>query len=176
GLATEADVLLLDGPLSNLAAKLRQVLRLELKALLRSVGTTTIVVTHDQEEAVTLSERVVIVNHGRIDQEGSPDEVYGRPRSRFVAEFMGRTNWFSGRLIQATGPGLWRFESDRKASFVVVQNTGREALPVEVAVRPERMSLQTKPAGDSRDVLNRLGGRIEVGEYLGADLHHWVRL
>src|SRR5262249_36612907 len=176
GLATEADVLLLDEPLSNLDAKLRQMLRLELKALLRSVGTTTIVVTHDQEEAVTLSEHVVIVNRGRIEQEGSPDEVYERPRSRFVAEFMGRTNWFSGRLIRSAGPRLWRFESDRQAAFLVVPDTGCDALPVEVAVRPERMSLQARRAGDVEDGLNRLGGRVEVGEYLGADLHHWVRL
>jgi ABC-type Fe3+/spermidine/putrescine transport system ATPase subunit len=175
-LATEPEVLLLDEPLSNLDAKLRQVLRLELKALLRSVGTTTIVVTHDQEEAVTLSEHVIVVNRGRIEQEGPPDEVYGRPRNRFVAEFMGRTNWFRGRLTRAAGPGLWGFESDGKASFLVAQNAGPEALPVEVAVRPERMSLSPKPFGDTAESLNLLAGRIEVGEYLGADLHHWVRL
>jgi putative spermidine/putrescine transport system ATP-binding protein/putrescine transport system ATP-binding protein len=175
-LATEPEVLLLDEPLSNLDAKLRQELRLELKALLRSVGTTTIVVTHDQEEAITLSEHVIIVNRGRIEQEGPPDEVYGRPRNRFVAEFMGRTNWFGGRLTRAAGPGLWWFESEAKTPFMVAQNAGREGLAVQVAVRPERMGVQSEGGGDAGEGLNRLAGRIAVGEYLGADLHHWVRL
>src|SRR5581483_8676099 len=169
-LATEPEVLLLDEPLSNLDAKLRQELRLELKALLRSVGTTTIVVTHDQEEAITLSEHVIIVNRGRTEQAGPPDEVYERPRNRFVAEFMGRTNWFSGRLTRAAGPGLWWFESEGKTPFMVAPDAGREGLTVQVAVRPERMGVQ--PAGEATPGtgLNHLAGRIAVGEYLGAEL------
>jgi hypothetical protein len=124
-LATEPDVLLLDEPLSNLDAKLRQELRLELKALLRSVGTTTIVVIHDQEEAITLSEHVIIVNRGRIEQQGPPDEVYGRPRNRFVAEFIGRTTG-TGRLTQTAGPGLWCFESEgRRSSPSLTTGDGR---------------------------------------------------
>jgi ABC-type Fe3+/spermidine/putrescine transport system ATPase subunit len=175
-LATEPDVLLLDEPLSNLDAKLRQELRLELKALLRAVGTTTIVVTHDQEEAITLSEHVIIVNRGRLEQRGSPAEVYGRPRNRFVAEFMGRTNWFAGRLVQAVGPGLWRFESEGKAVFTVAHESGRDGLAVEVAVRPERMRVARDEGHPPTGLDNRLDGRIAVVEYLGADLHHWVRL
>ena len=150
-LAIEPDVLLLDEPLSNLDAKLRQELRLELKALLRSVGTTTIVVTHDQEEAITLSEHVIIVNRGRIEQEGPPDDVYGRPRNRFVAEFMGRTNWFAGRLAEAIGPGLWQFESTGKTTFTVAHEGGRAGLAVDVAVRPERITVERGPAsGETR--------------------------
>ncbi|PYM56726.1 MAG: ABC transporter ATP-binding protein [Candidatus Rokuibacteriota bacterium] len=175
-LAIEPDVLLLDEPLSNLDAKLRQELRLELKALLGSVRTTTIVVTHDQEEAITLSEHVIIVNRGRIEQQGAPGDVYGRPRNRFVAEFMGRTNWFTGRLTQATGPGRWRFESEAKAVFTVAHDAGREGLAVDVAVRPERMGVERDAANGAASADNRLSGRITVGEYLGADLHHWVRL
>jgi ABC-type Fe3+/spermidine/putrescine transport system ATPase subunit len=175
-LATEPELLLLDEPLSNLDAKLRQELRLELKALLRSVGTTTIVVTHDQEEAITLSEHVIIVNRGRIEQQGSPGEVYGQPRNRFVAEFMGRTNWFTGQLTQAAGPGLWRFESGGKTVFTVAHDAGREGLAVDVAVRPERITVERASSGDATGSDNRLTGEVSIVEYLGADLHHWVRL
>ncbi len=175
-LATAPDVLLLDEPLSNLDAKLRQELRLELKALLRSVGTTTIVVTHDQEEAITLSDHVIIVNRGRIEQQGSPAEIYGRPQNRFVAEFMGRTNWFAGRLTHPAGPGLWRFESDSKAAFTVAYDGGREGLTVDVAVRPERMAVERDVAAGADVTPNRLPGRIAVVEYLGSDLHHWIEL
>ena len=175
-LAIEPDVLLLDEPLSNLDAKLRQELRLELKALLRSVGTTTIVVTHDQEEAITLSEHVIIVNRGRIEQEGPPEDVYGRPQNRFVAEFMGRTNWFAGRLAEAIGPGLWQFESTGKTTFTVAHEGGRTGLAVDVAVRPERITVERGPARGEIQGVNRLAGEIAIVEYLGADLHHWVRL
>jgi ABC-type Fe3+/spermidine/putrescine transport system ATPase subunit len=175
-LATEPDVLLLDEPLSNLDAKLRQALRLELKALLRSVGTTTLVVTHDQEEAITLSEHVVIVNRGRIEQQGPPSEVYGRPRNRFVAEFMGRTNWFTGRLTERLGPGLWRFATDGKTIFAVTYDQGQEGLAVDVAVRPERIAVERGPLGSERRGDNHLTGEVAIVEYLGADLHHWVRL
>jgi ABC-type Fe3+/spermidine/putrescine transport system ATPase subunit len=175
-LATEPDVLLLDEPLSNLDAKLRQELRLELKALLRSVGTTTIVVTHDQEEAITLSEHVIIVNRGRIEQEGPPDEVYGRPRNRFVAEFMGRTNWFSGRLTEAVGPGLWRFESEGKTVFTVADDGGLEGRVVDVAVRPERITVERARSDREIEGDNRLTGEVAIVEYLGADLHYWIRL
>jgi ABC-type Fe3+/spermidine/putrescine transport system ATPase subunit len=175
-LAIEPDVLLLDEPLSNLDAKLRQELRLELKTLLRSVGTTTIVVTHDQEEAITLSEHVIIVNRGRIEQQGPPGEVYGRPRNRFVAEFMGRTNWFTGRLTEAVGPGLWRFESDGKTVFTVAHDGGRADLAVDVAVRPERITVERVSSHGEAGSDNRLTGEVTIVEYLGADLHHWVRL
>ena len=175
-LATEPDVLLLDEPLSNLDAKLRQELRLELKALLRSVGTTTIIVTHDQEEAITLSEHVIVVNQGRIEQEGPPDEIYGQPRNRFVAEFMGRANWFSGRLTQTIGRGRWLFESEAKTVFTVAHDAGREGLAVDVAVRPERITVERMPTSGEKHGENRLRGEVMVVEYLGADLHHWVRL
>jgi ABC-type Fe3+/spermidine/putrescine transport system ATPase subunit len=175
-LATRPDILLLDEPLSNLDAKLRQELRMELKALLTSLGTSTIVVTHDQEEAITLSEHVIIVNRGRIEQQGSPAEVYGRPRNRFVAEFMGRTNWFTGRLVQAAGPGAWRFQGESKATFTVAHEAGREGVAVDVAVRPERMTMARAAAGPAAGRGNQLTGHIAGVEYLGSDLHHWVRL
>jgi ABC-type Fe3+/spermidine/putrescine transport system ATPase subunit len=92
----EPDVLLLDEPLAALDPKLRQQMRLELKAMQRRVGITFLLVTHDQEEALSLSDRVAVMNGGRIEQIGTPEEVYLRPRTRFVAGFLGEMNWIDG--------------------------------------------------------------------------------
>jgi ABC-type Fe3+/spermidine/putrescine transport system ATPase subunit len=95
-LVLEPDVLLLDEPLAALDPKLRQQMRLELKAIERRVGVTFLLVTHDQEEALSLSDRVAVMNSGRIEQIGTPEEVYLRPRTRFVATFLGEINWIDG--------------------------------------------------------------------------------
>ncbi len=95
-LVLEPDVLLLDEPLAALDPKLRQQMRLELKAMQRRVGITFLLVTHDQEEALSLSDRLAVMSAGRIEQTGSPEEVYLRPRTRFVAGFLGEVNWFGG--------------------------------------------------------------------------------
>jgi spermidine/putrescine transport system ATP-binding protein len=95
-LVLEPDVLLLDEPLAALDPKLRQQMRLELKAIERRVGITFLLVTHDQEEALSLSDRVAVMNGGRIEQIGTPEEVYVRPRTRFVAGFLGEMNWIDG--------------------------------------------------------------------------------
>ena len=87
----EPDVLLLDEPLSNLDAKLRDYMRFELRVMQKRVGTTTIYVTHDQEEALTLSDRLIVMNEGNIEQIGTPLDVYLSPASRFVADFIGKT-------------------------------------------------------------------------------------
>jgi ABC-type Fe3+/spermidine/putrescine transport system ATPase subunit len=95
-LVLEPDVLLLDEPLAALDPKLRQQMRLELKAIERRVGITFLLVTHDQEEALSLSDRLAVMNRGAIEQIGSPEEVYLRPRTRFVAGFLGEVNWIGG--------------------------------------------------------------------------------
>jgi len=102
-LAIRPEVMLLDEPLSALDAKLRQELRVELKAILSAVNTTTIVVTHDQVEAMSLAERVIVMNRGKIIQQGTPTEIYANPQNKFVAEFIGRSNWFRGRLGRQGG-------------------------------------------------------------------------
>jgi ABC-type Fe3+/spermidine/putrescine transport system ATPase subunit len=93
-----------------------------------------------------------------------------------VAEFMGRTNWFTGRLTEAVGPGLWRFESDGKTVFTVAHDGGRADLAVDVAVRPERITVERVSSHGEAGSDNRLTGEVTIVEYLGADLHHWVRL
>jgi spermidine/putrescine transport system ATP-binding protein len=95
-LVLEPDVLLLDEPLAALDPKLRQQMRLELKAIARRVGITFLLVTHDQEEALSLSDQLAVMNAGRIEQSGTPEEVYLRPRTRFVAGFLGQVNWIGG--------------------------------------------------------------------------------
>ena len=92
-LIMEPKVLLMDEPLSNLDAKLREQMRTEIRRIQKRLGITSVYVTHDQVEAMTLSDQVVVMNQGRIDQIGPPDEIYRRPRTRFVADFIGRANF-----------------------------------------------------------------------------------
>src|SRR5207245_2352116 len=99
----EPKVLLLDEPLSNLDAKLRKEMQLELRALQRRLGITAVYVTHDQEEALTLSDRVAVMNDGRIAQCAEPSEIYRSPANRFVAEFIGRVNLLPGRIAPDDG-------------------------------------------------------------------------
>ena len=102
-IAFSPSVLLFDEPLSNLDAKLRAEMRVELRELQRRLDITSVYVTHDQEEALAISDRVIVMNGGRIEQIGTPEEIYNRPRSRFVADFVGSTNIISGRLLDARG-------------------------------------------------------------------------
>jgi ABC-type spermidine/putrescine transport systems, ATPase components len=118
-LATGPKLVLLDEPLSALDAKLREELRLELKQILTSVGSTTIVVTHDQDEAMSLADRIIIMNRGRIEQQGTPDEIYMRPRTAFVAAFIGRTNWFHGSIEGEPGSAFARLMTDAGTSLAV---------------------------------------------------------
>ncbi len=109
-IAFSPNVLLFDEPLSNLDAKLRAEMRVELRELQRRLDITALYVTHDQEEALAISDRVIVMNHGRIEQIGSPEQVYNRPRSRFVADFVGAANLIQGQLrgpIHADGRALF---------------------------------------------------------------------
>src|SRR5437868_6767124 len=107
-LVIEPDVLLLDEPLSNLDAKLRAEVRVEIRELQRKLGLTTIMVTHDQEEAMTMADRLVVMSHGKVQQIGSQRDLYEHPVNTFVAGFVGRTNFLRGRV---ESPGLFRSES-----------------------------------------------------------------
>ena len=101
----EPQLLLLDEPLSNLDAKLREHMRFELKRLQRELGITTVYVTHDQSEALALSHEIAVMNEGRIQQIGSPRDIYERPRSQFVADFVGTTNFLDGTVVAADRDG-----------------------------------------------------------------------
>ncbi len=138
-LAPDPNVLLLDEPLSALDAKLRQQMQIELKTIQRTTGKTFIFVTHDQEEALTMSDVIVVMNKGRIEQMGGPNELYSRPRSRFVANFIGQSNFLEGKLLSHDGTTA---AIDWNGSIIHADLNGTK-LPVgsgaTVALRPEAL-------------------------------------
>ncbi len=165
-LATRPGLILLDEPLSALDAKLRQELRAELKQVLAAVGSTAIVVTHDQEEAMSLGERVLVMNRGRIVQSGPPGEVYRRPRSRFVADFLGRANWFHGLLGETRG-GTAQFTSRCGLELVVDSPEPYASGPAELCIRPESIDLLADGVETGKDQ-NRVAGKVLDIALLGA--------
>lgn len=166
-LAIRPDVLLLDEPLSNLDAKLRQEVRVEIRELQRQLGLTTVMVTHDQEEALTMADRLVVMNEGSVCQVGSQRDLYERPADRFVAGFVGRSTFLDG-TVEAPG----RFRSD---GGLVLACAGGVPGRAVLSLRPERIEIA--PAdGQLGGLDNRLPGTVEFVSYLGAltDVH--VRL
>jgi ABC-type Fe3+/spermidine/putrescine transport system ATPase subunit len=146
-LAISPKLLLLDEPLSNLDAKLREALRVELRDILRAVGTTTLVVTHDQTEAIGLADRIALMNKGRIVQIGTAREIYEEPATRFVAEFIGQSIWFSGHLTQ--GPDRAAFVTDD--GIVLPVNPPASMGPdVGLSIRPEHIHLTARPTDTGR--------------------------
>ncbi|MFE1599220.1 ABC transporter ATP-binding protein [Methylobacterium sp. ID0610] len=152
-LVTNPSVLLLDEPLGALDKNLRERMQFELREIQRRLGITSIIVTHDQEEALTMSDRVAVMAEGRIVQVGAPTEVYERPRTRFVSEFLGTANIFSGTIADRAGPRDFTVTLDLdQAPRSRVQSeeplsAGRRVL---LAVRPERLRIGPPEAGEIR--------------------------
>ncbi|MBM3583601.1 MAG: ABC transporter ATP-binding protein [Alphaproteobacteria bacterium] len=166
-LVTRPRVLLLDEPLGALDRRLRQEMQIELKQIQREVGITAIFVTHDQEEALTLADRVAVINEGRLVQVGMPGEVYERPATRFVAGFLGDANLFEGRVAGgrvAVGGGAIATEDALPT----------EGAPAILAVRPEKVVLAADAAGLDADLVNRLEGRIVQAVYAGSAITYIV--
>jgi iron(III) transport system ATP-binding protein len=149
-LVMEPPLLLLDEPLSNLDAKLRERMRFELKRLQRELGITTVYVTHDQSEALALSHAIAVMNGGRIEQLGSPREVYERPRNQFVADFVGTTNFIKGEVSAPDAAGFYRIRSEigeLRARGVDSLKPGEE---VVLSIRPEDIELsETRHEGEN---------------------------
>jgi putative spermidine/putrescine transport system ATP-binding protein len=155
------DVLLLDEPLSNLDAKLRQEVRVEIRDLQRSLGITTVMVTHDQEEALTMADRLVVMSEGTVRQIGTQRDLYERPTDSFVAGFVGRSSFIQGEIDPANGfrsQGGLQIRCDRRASG-----------PAVLALRPERVTVAKEPL----DLDNDFTGKVEFVSYLGGliDIH-----
>jgi putative spermidine/putrescine transport system ATP-binding protein len=159
-------VFLLDEPLSNLDAKLRHEVRIEIRQLQQRLGLTTIFVTHDQEEALTLADRLVLMNKGTIQQIGSPEDLYSRPANLFVADFIGRANVIRGRL---ESPGSFASAGGMAVRCPTNVAGGTHAALV---LRPERIALSPAPVTGSG---NAIAGRIERLTYLGALTEYLVR-
>jgi spermidine/putrescine ABC transporter ATP-binding subunit len=169
-------VLLLDEPLSNLDAKLRQEMRLEIRQLQQHLQITTVFVTHDQEEALTMSDRVVVMNRGRVEQVGSPRAIYREPRTRFVAEFIGEGNFFEGRIGATTGAGT-AFVTRGGLAFTVAGAGGcQEGDPATASLRAEAVWLLPTDEAATAGFANRAAGVLEEIAYLGAHTTYRVRL
>ncbi|MDH4172048.1 MAG: ABC transporter ATP-binding protein [Acidimicrobiia bacterium] len=167
-LVNSPKVLLLDEPLGALDLKLRQAMQLELKALQREVGITFVFVTHDQEEALTMSDRIGVMHEGRLLQVGSPENIYERPANRFVADFIGQTNLLEGTVEDETTVCL------TNGVRIPAASSFAPGTAVAVSLRPERAQLDTlgqAPAG--RPSVN---GRLEQVTYLGNALVQSVAL
>jgi putative spermidine/putrescine transport system ATP-binding protein len=165
-LVIEPSLLLLDEPLSNLDAKLREELRDELKRLHQEIGVTTIFVTHDQEEALSLSDRIVVLNHGRVEQIGTPLEIYNRPASEFVHTFIGKTNRMEGEVIGQDGDLLTiKTTGGLLVQAVKPQRPFAPKDKVTVFVRPERIRLSD---GASCEGFNQASGQLLLTSFLGA--------
>jgi ABC-type Fe3+/spermidine/putrescine transport system ATPase subunit len=170
----EPQVLLLDEPLGALDKKLRETMQVELKSLQRQVGITTIFVTHDQEEALTMSDRIAVMHQGRLQQVGSPQDIYERPLNRFVADFVGTCSFLRGRVAgHQDGCAVINLDDGSRmpalASAASVPTT--EGAEVTVALRPEKISVEaagTEGAGGLRAVLENL-------VYVGTAIHLHMR-
>ena len=164
-LAAEPDVLLLDEPLSNLDAQLRLHMREELLELVKSTGMTAIYVTHDQKEALSMADRIAVMNAGRIVQIGRPEELYNRPTNRFIAEFLGEANIVAGRVGQ-TDPVV---QINTPAGALLAHHCGLTVgQNVHCCLRPERISLDTTEPSFSSDNLAATFDATVLGSvYLG---------
>jgi spermidine/putrescine ABC transporter ATP-binding subunit len=148
-LATEPSILLLDEPLGALDKNLRERMQFELRDIQHRLGITSILVTHDQEEALTMSDRVAVMAHGEVVQVGRPTEVYDRPRTRFVSEFLGTANIFTAIVQAAADAGAWRVRIECQPGAEALVATDMPLQPgqsVTLAVRPEQLMLG--PAAD----------------------------
>jgi len=163
----EPDVLLLDEPLSALDANLREEMRTELKIIQREVGITTIFVTHDQDEALAMSDRIVVMNKGLIEQVGTPEEVYRRPESRFVASFLGQSNLLPGQVTgMAEGLATLRLENGQDLTAAAPASL-KPAASVTAIIRAQKVVLGPAERGGPR-------GRIISTSYLGGSAAYFV--
>ena len=167
-LVTNPSVLLLDEPLGALDKNLRENMQFELRRIQQTLGITTILVTHDQEEALTLSDRVVVMNEGRILQVGTPNDVYEYPRTRFVSEFLGTSNLFEGHIEGRNGESIRTFTvrfGDRATVLRVTAGDDVDEGPAMMAVRPEKIT-PTEHRPDQGNVLEgEVLGHVFRGSY-----------
>ncbi|MGJ4995614.1 ABC transporter ATP-binding protein [Bradyrhizobium sp. HKCCYLR20261] len=166
-------VLLCDEPLGALDKKLRQQMQFELKQLQKNLGVTLVFVTHDQEEALAMSDRIAVMNAGRVEQIGTPVEIYDQPRTRFVADFIGDTNVFRGQRVTVDGgPGI-------AVGNGLVLPLPRSVTPVDgdvlsVALRPEKITVSPADQADAKSVSAR--GTVESSNFLGGAVLYRVVL
>jgi ABC-type Fe3+/spermidine/putrescine transport system ATPase subunit len=162
----EPSILLLDEPLSNLDAVLRKRMRLDLREIQQRLGITTIFVTHDQDEAFEMSDRVILMNNGGIEQSGPPEEMYDKPESQFAAEFIGEANLVEARVV-AIEPGALKV---KVAEAIFTAPAGKMAVSegdlVTVMVRPERIEVSKTPVNGGNTLQGKVTGRVFSGDQI----------
>ena len=172
-LVNRPTVLLLDEPLGALDLKLRKEMQVELKELQQHVGITFVYVTHDQEEALTMSDRIGVMYDGRVLQEGAPREIYERPASRFVADFIGLTNFLDGEVVELKDNLVLVKTRDTVMVWCESQGAPTVGSAVTVAVRPEKIEMSDRPPTAP---LNSWRGQVLAGTFLGEQTEYVVRL
>jgi iron(III) transport system ATP-binding protein len=170
-------VLLLDEPLSNLDAKLREKMRFEIKSLVRRMGLTSVYVTHDQAEAMVISDRIVVMDSGNVVQIGAPEEIYKKPANRFVADFIGTMNFIPGEVVhvhQETGTVFVRTEFSEKMLCKMSDNMAiTPGAKVHASIRPEDVEVFMEPPKDKGNLFK---GTIVHKAYLGNFLNFFVNV
>ncbi len=174
----QPDVLLLDEPLSNLDYKLRMAMRSEVRRIQRNTGITTMFVTHDQGEALTMSDRVVILSRGRVMQIGKPTEIYERPVNKFVADFIGEANFFEGKVV-ALNPSEVGVSVGPLVLHVALggEEAPRVGQSASVSVRPEKIRVHRGGGGPKNgNGMNVYNATIQEYDYLGSVVRYYLRL
>ena len=164
-LVTRPRVLLLDEPFAALDKQLREQLQIEVRNIQQQVGITTVFVTHDQHEALAMSDKVAVLNHGHLEQYASPQQIYDEPATRFVAGFVGRNNFFDGTLAESRGHECRVTLANGSTLWLACHTAPATGSRIQFSVRPERMRVARSPASPAE--LNTLAGRVSHAVYLG---------
>ena len=168
-LAITPDVLLMDEPLCNLDAKLRVEMRTVIKEIQNSVGITTVYVTHDQEEAMAVSDRIAVMNHGDIQQIGTPKVLYQRPANLFVATFIGHTNVLDGKLVVKDGKAYLQLANGYEVLMNTIEDSEIKEQDVKVSIRPEELVV-------NKDNQEGLKAIVDDAVFLGLNTHYFAHL
>jgi spermidine/putrescine ABC transporter ATP-binding subunit len=172
----EPDVLLMDEPLSALDENLREEMRREIDNLQQLLGVTTVFVTHDQREALSMSDKILVMNDGLKQQEGSPEEVYNFPANHFVADFLGHSNFFKGVVSGKTGDMVTLQLQDGNTFRVIHPGNWEKDDPVELVVRAQNFKVTPKDAPPPEADMNSFNGTIKDRSYMGGEVSYFVEL
>jgi ABC-type Fe3+/spermidine/putrescine transport system ATPase subunit len=172
----EPDVLLMDEPLSALDENLREEMRREIDNLQKLIGVTTIFVTHDQREALSMSDKIVVMKDGRNLQEGPPEEVYNAPVNHFVADFLGHSNFIIGKV--AGTKGGWICVGLKNGREILADASGEwnPGEPVEIVIRAQKFAIDLENNSNSHDDNNRFYGTVRERSYMGGEVRYFVEL
>ena len=172
----EPDVLLMDEPLSALDENLREEMRRELDNLQRMIGVTTIFVTHDQREALSMSDKILVMKNGQKQQEGDPETVYNAPANHFVADFLGHSNFIRGEVVETGEPYLQVKIETGDILLAENKNQFTKGEPVEIIVRAQRFDAFSREDFTPVEGMNHFHGRIKDRSYMGGEVSYFIEL